>query len=205
MSHMQPSMLKIGITGQAGFMGTHLFNNLKLFPTEFEPVPFQDDFFSVDGQLDQFVSSCDVIVHLAAMNRHGDPQMIYDTNIRLVHLLIAALERTGSRAHVLFSSSTQEERENPYGRSKKEGRILLKAWAEKNGGGFTGLVIPNVFGPFGNPYYNSVIATFSHQLNRNETPKIEVDAELKLIYIGELVHVFLDRIRNHTAGQIIPE
>ena len=48
-------------------------------------------------------------------------------------------------------------------------------------------MIPNVFGPFGNPYYNSVIATFSHQLTHNETPKIEIDGTLKLIYVGELV------------------
>jgi UDP-2-acetamido-2,6-beta-L-arabino-hexul-4-ose reductase len=198
-------MLKIGITGQAGFMGTHLYNTLNLFPGEFETVPFEDDFFNNDHQLDLFVSSCDIIVHLAAMNRHGDPRVIYDTNILLTTKLICSLERTGGKAHVLFSSSTQEDRDNTYGRSKKEGRRMLSEWAEKNGGGFTGLVIPNVFGPFGNPYYNSVIATFSHQLNRNETPKIEIDAELKLIYIGELVNVFIDRIRNNEAVQIVPE
>jgi UDP-2-acetamido-2,6-beta-L-arabino-hexul-4-ose reductase len=89
--------------------------------------------------------------------------------------------------------------------SKKKGRILLAEWAEKNNGGFTGLVIPNVFGPFGNPFYNSVIATFSHQLNRNETPKIEIDAELKLIYISELVNVFIEKIRNYTQPEIIRE
>jgi UDP-2-acetamido-2,6-beta-L-arabino-hexul-4-ose reductase len=106
---------------------------------------------------------------------------------------------------VLFSSSSQEDRDTPYGKSKKEGRVSLVKWAEKNGGGFTGLVIPNVFGPFGNPFYNSVVATFSHQLNRNETPKIEIDAKLKLIYIGELVNVFIEKIRNYTEHQIVPE
>jgi len=198
-------MQKVGITGQSGFIGTHLYNTLKLYPSEFEPVSFRDDFFSDNHQLDQFVSSCDVIVHLAALNRHRNPDEIYDTNLLLVRKLIDALERTKSSAHVLFSSSTQEDRNNPYGMSKKKGRILLAEWAEKNNGGFTGLVIPNVFGPFGNPFYNSVIATFSHQLNRNETPKIEIDAELKLIYISELVNVFIEKIRNYTQPEIIRE
>jgi UDP-2-acetamido-2,6-beta-L-arabino-hexul-4-ose reductase len=180
-------MIKIGITGQAGFIGTHLYNYLGLFKDEFERIPFKDEYFADDKTLREFVSTCDVIVHLAAMNRHGDPQVIYDTNIRLVKQLIAALEATGSKPHVLFSSSTQEEKDNPYGRSKKEGRKLLEQWASRNNAAFTGLIIPNVFGPFGNPYYNSVIATFCHQLTHNEEPKIEIDGDLKLIYVGELV------------------
>ena len=73
-----------------------------------------------------------------------------------------------------------------YGRSKKDGRKLFIKWASDYNAIFTGLVIPNVFGPFCNPYYNSVIATFSHQLIYNETPKIEVDGKLKLIYVDEL-------------------
>ena len=70
--------------------------------------------------LDKFVAQCDVIVHLAALNRHNDPKVIYNTNIELVQKLIAALERTKSKAHIVFSSSSQEERDNPYGKSKKE-------------------------------------------------------------------------------------
>lgn len=58
-------MLKIGITGQAGFVGTHLYNTLGLHPEEFERVPFNRDFFSNRQQLEQFVSQCDVIVHFS--------------------------------------------------------------------------------------------------------------------------------------------
>jgi len=125
------------------------------------------------------------------MNRHGEPQVIYDTNITLVKQLIAACETTNSRPHVLFASSIQEELDNPYGRSKKEGRRLLQHWADRNKARFTGLIIPNVFGPFGQPYYNSVVATFCHQLTHGETPKIDVDAELKLIYVAELSIILL--------------
>jgi len=128
------------------------------------------------------------------MNRHNDPEVIYETNIRLVKQLISACRKTNSTPHILFSSSTQEERDNLYGKSKKKGRELFEKWAEKNNAKFSGFVIPNVFGPFGHPYYNSVVATFCHQLTHGETPKIDVDGHLKLIYVSELVDEFIEHI-----------
>jgi UDP-2-acetamido-2,6-beta-L-arabino-hexul-4-ose reductase len=187
-------MLKIGITGQSGFIGTHLFNYFNLKKEEIILVPFKDSYFEKEDQLKEFVTNCDAIVHLAAMNRHGDPQVIYDTNIRLVKLLIHALEETANRPHILFSSSTQEDRENLYGKSKHDGRLLFEQWAERNQGRFTGLIIPNVFGPFGNPFYNSVVATFCHQLTHLEKPRIEIDANVQLIYVNELVDLFYKKI-----------
>ena len=68
-------ILRIGITGQAGFIGSHLFNWLNLFPEKFETRPFSDDFFSSAETLRNWVSGCDVIVHLAALNRHNDPEV----------------------------------------------------------------------------------------------------------------------------------
>lgn len=188
-------MIRIGVTGQKGFIGYHLYQTLSLLTEEFSCVPFEKEFFGDPARLEQFVSGCDVIVHLAAMNRHNDPQVIYDTNLALVKKLIAAMEKTGAKPHVLFSSSSQEERDNPYGRSKKEGRGLFEAWAAANNARFTGLIIPNVFGPFGHPYYNSVVATFCHQLTHNEQPKIDVDGEMKLIYVAELVKEIIGSIR----------
>jgi UDP-2-acetamido-2,6-beta-L-arabino-hexul-4-ose reductase len=187
-------MIKIGITGQSGFIGTHLYNTLGLQPTIFERIPFEDAVFWDDNKLHGFVHRCDVIVHLAAMNRHNDPEVLYRTNIGLVNQLISACETTKSTPHILFSSSAQEEQDNLYGKSKKEGRGLFEKWADKNNAQFTGLIIPNVYGPFGNPYYNSVVATFCHQLTHNEQPKIEVDVELKLIYVRELVKQIIEII-----------
>jgi len=190
-------MLYIGITGQSGFIGTHLYNFFGLKKDEVVRIPFEDAYFSDPAILEGFVKQCDVIIHLAALNRHHEPQTIYDTNILLVQKLIGAMERTGSCPHVLFSSSTQEERDNIFGKSKREGRALFEKWAERNHSRFTGLVIPNVFGPFGRPYYNSVVATFCHQVTHGEQPKIEIDAPLKLIYIGDLVQVIWHEITNH--------
>ncbi len=197
-------MLKIGITGQEGFIGKHLYNTIGLYPGEFERISFQRKYFENETDLDAFVSQCDVIVHLAAMNRHNDPGIIYTTNVGLVKALIASLERTGSTAQVIMSSSSQEERDNLYGKSKKEGRELLVQWANKANASFTGLVIPNVFGPFGHPYYNSVVATFCHKLTHDETPEIDVDGQLRLIYVGELVEEILALIKNKSSHALLP-
>src|SRR5690606_13731442 len=122
-------------------------------------------------------------------------EFIYETNVKLAKDLADSLKRTASNAHVLFSSSSQEERDNLYGKSKKEGRQILAHWAEENGGRFTGLIIPNVFGPFGQPNYNSFIATFCHKLTHGEQPVIDNDGEVKLIYVGELVQEIIQKIR----------
>jgi UDP-2-acetamido-2,6-beta-L-arabino-hexul-4-ose reductase len=186
--------MNIGITGQSGFIGTHLYNYLNL-QEDTVTIPFKDEYFQDQEIFDDFVSKCDVIVHLAAMNRHGEEGVIYKTNVELVEKLISSLERTKSNAHVLISSSTQENRDNEYGRSKKKARELLVDWAHRNNGKFTGLVIPNVFGPFGKPFYNSFIATFSHLLCTGGEPKVEFDAEVPLIYVQDLVQKILDIIR----------
>lgn len=193
-------MIKVGITGQAGFVGTHLYNHLGL-KNDIELIPFEDGYFENEELLRQFVRSCDVIVHLAAMNRHEDPQVIYDTNINLVKQLIGAIETEGVTPHVLFSSSTQEERDNLYGKSKKEGRELFEQWAVRSNASFTGLVVPNVYGPFGRPYYNSFIATFCHQLTQGEQPRIDVDGSVKLIYVGSLCEYIISCFTELHNGQ----
>lgn len=199
-------MKKIGITGQSGFVGTHLYNTLGLYAEEFERIDFDNQFFENPESLDEFVSQCDVIVHLAAMNRHESQDFIYETNVKLVRELADSLERTHSKAHVLFSSSSQEERDNLYGKSKKEGRQILSDWAHDSGGIFSGLIIPNVFGPFGKPYYNSFIATFCHQLTHGEVPKIDNDGTVNLIYVGELVAEIISKVREGEshAQYIVP-
>jgi len=188
-------MINIGITGQSGFIGTYLFNHINLYPKEFKTVSFEDAFFDNKIQLLEWVEKCDVIIHLAAMNRHNDPGELYRTNIDLVDKLVNSMKESGSNAHLIFSSSTQEERNNSYGRSKKEGREILNNFAAENNSAFSGLVIPNVYGPFGNPYYNSFIATFSHQLTHDEQPTIQIDSSVQLIYVANLCKFIINRIR----------
>lgn len=209
------SPINIGITGQSGFLGSHLFNTLGLFPQEFCRIPFEDSYFEDKDNLNSFVSQCDVIVHLAAINRHNEPEIIYNTNLSLAKKLIDALDKANTHPHIVFSSSIQEYIENHYGRAKKEARGLLADWSEKNGSVFSGLILPNIFGPFGKPYYNSFIATFSHQLTHNENPRIETDKSVPLIFVAETVSIILDSIRkkvnnkeirvNHTSEKRVTE
>jgi len=189
-------IIRIGITGQAGFLGTHLFNKIGLYENKYIRIPFEDEYFNNAEKLEEFVSQCDVIVHLAAMNRHKDPQIIYDTNIRLTKKLLDSCESLGATPHIIFSSSSQEELDNLYGKSKKDGRDMLIEWSKRHNAKFTGLIIPNVFGPFGRPYYNSVVATFCHQLSHNEIPKIQIDNQIALIYVNELTEYIISIINN---------
>jgi UDP-2-acetamido-2,6-beta-L-arabino-hexul-4-ose reductase len=188
-------MKRIGITGQNGFIGSYLYNRLSLLKEEFSLVPFDRAGFESPELLQKWVAECDVIVHLAAMNRHPDAAVLKDTNIDLVQKLVHALEATNCQPQVVFSSSTQEERENDYGVSKSTGRKLLADWASRSNAVFTGMVIPNVYGPFGKPFYNSVVATFCYQLCNGQQPAIDVDGRLKLIYADELADSIIAAIR----------
>lgn len=187
-------MIRVGITGQAGFVGTHLYNHFGLQPDKYKRIPFEDSFFNDASLLRSFVKQCDVIVHLAAMNRHSDPQVIYDTNINLVKQLIDAMEIEGVTPHVMFSSSTQEELDNLYGKSKRDGRQLLELWAKRTGASFSGLVVPNVYGEFSRPNYNTFIATFAYKLINGEQPQIITDSSVKLIYVGSLCKFIIKQI-----------
>ena len=104
-----------------------------------------EGFFENDALMDTFVKDCDVIVHLAAMNRHQNEQVIYDTNMALTSHLITSCKRSNANPHIIFSSSTQESQDNLYGKSKKESKGLLEKWALNSEGQFTSLTIPNVF------------------------------------------------------------
>jgi UDP-2-acetamido-2,6-beta-L-arabino-hexul-4-ose reductase len=191
-------MLKVGVTGSNGFIGWHLCQNLNLYLDKFEIIEFNRSWFDSSSNLDTFVSKCDIIIHLAGLNRHSVESIIYETNVGIANKLVDAFKRTNYKGQVLFSSSIQEERNNVFGNSKKEARTIFSNWAKDNGTKFKGLIIPNVFGAFGVPFYNSVIATFCHQLVNNESPKIETDATLNLIYINDLVKAIIDLLNNVT-------
>jgi len=191
-------MIKIGITGQHGFVGNHLYQTLKLSPEKYQCIEFEKSFFSEEDLLNKFVSQCDVIVHLAAMNRHSDTRVVHDTNIALADKLIEALLTTKSKAQIVFSSSTQEENGSDYGLSKKTSREKLANWAANTGGKLVGMVVPNVFGPFGKPNYNSFISTFCYKLTHHESPSILTDSEVDLIYVGDLVNEIMLAIEQQT-------
>jgi UDP-2-acetamido-2,6-beta-L-arabino-hexul-4-ose reductase len=178
-------MRTIGITGQAGFIGSHLANYFRI-QEDIELIPFVRDYFEDETALEIFAAKCDIIIHLAAMSRNPDGKLLYDNNINLDKKLIAALEKQNSQAHIIFASTTHEMREGDYYASKRNGQKLFKAW----GGDFTAMVMPNTFGPYGKPYFNSVVSTFCYKVARGEQADIIIDAPVELIYINDLCHEF---------------
>lgn len=190
--------LTVGLTGAHGMLGTHVRGYFHGLP-EYQVRPAGRDTFQ--ATLEDFVRGCDVIIHLAGMNR-GDAQEVARTNVALTQQLVEALVATRSKAHVLFSSSTHIERDTPYGASKREAARLLSEWAAPSGGKFTNVILPGVYGEGGKPYYNSVVATFCHQLANDETPTVHSDAPIEQIHAQEVARYFERMIRTGETGDV---
>ncbi len=152
----------VAITGQSGFIGFHLTNYLLL--KGFNVVPVKKIDFLSEEALQTALKNCCTIVHLAGMNR-GPEQEVYDCNIRLASQIIHALERDNLSPQVIFASSSQEDTGSIYGQAKRKATDLFVDWATKKNCRFSSLIIPNVFGPFCKPFYNSVVANIQFSIN----------------------------------------
>ena len=195
--------LRVGITGVVGMIGTHLRTFLQTKP-DVTAIPCPDEYFQDPSRLDQFVSSCDAIVHLAGMNR-GSEEEILETNIRLTRALTDACDRTNAKPHILFADSIRKTRGDAYGKSKTQCAELLQAWAGQAGALFTDLVLPNVFGEGTRPFYNSVVATFCHQIANGQEPTILVDAEMELLHAQDVALIINDAIHGPSIGEVRPQ
>ena len=189
----------VGVTGADGLLGTHVRAYLHGIPGMHVRAAGRQTFET--GALTTFVEGCDAIIHLAGMNR-GDDLVVAETNVAVARQLVTALEKTGSQAHVLFSSSTHIERDTPYGASKREVASLLEAWATGSGGKFTNVILPGVFGEGGKPFYNSVVSTFCHQLATGETPTAHNDALTEQIHAQEVARRMEAIIREGVVGDV---
>lgn len=189
--------MKIGITGQSGFIGYHVSKTIKYKFEKYNLVTFHKSYFEDTTLFDAFISSCDVIIHLAGVNRADSEKEVYTSNIQLNNSLKNALLRAKFKGHLIFASSTQEDSTSLYGLAKKESRVFLEQTVKELGGNFTGLIIPNVFGPFCKPNYNSFIATFCHKILNEEIPEIFEDMTVPLIYVGNLTQEIIDIIQSN--------
>ena len=188
--------MKIGITGQEGFIGYYLSQTIKYKFENYEIIPFEKAFMVNSKLLDSFVSSCDVIVHLAGVNRGNSNEEVYTSNIQINFALKEALINSSFKGHLIFASSFQEDSDSLYGKAKKESRVFLEQTISELGGKFTGLIIPNVFGPFCKANYNSFIATFCSRILIDQNPEIIHDSKVPLIYIENLVKQIVKNIQS---------
>ena len=187
-------MIKVGITGQSGFIGSHLYNSLGFKKNKFERVLFKKEYFKSEKNLTRFVNSCDVIIHLAAVIKNKDKKILQDVNFELMKKLLFSHEKSNSKPAIFFASSTQENLSTIYGLSKKELSKSLEKWSYKSKAYSRVFIVPNVFGPFSKPYYNSVVSTFCYQLSRNINTELKINKELELIYVNNLVNRMIDEI-----------
>lgn len=188
----------IGITGPDGFIAGHLTRRLQRDEnTSLLPIPRNS--LQHPSTLANIVRQCDTIVHLAGRSR-GNDEEIYRSNLDLVSRLTEAAQSCRHAPHVVFASSTQRDRDNAYGRSKRDAEQHLTVWAKRDGASLTTLVIPNVYGPGCRPFYNSVVATYCHQLAHGQTPVVMEDREVEFVWINNLVDDIFRAILDRPAG-----
>ena len=194
--------MKLAITGQEGFIGSHLYNTIRHKRKDIQLVDFSKDFFDKDKSIDSVLNNVDIIVHLAGVNRHDDPSFLYNQNIKLSQKILDSIKRVGFTGHLIFASSTQENEDNPYGNAKKTSRKLFDKESAKNGYNFSGLIIPNVFGPFTKPNYNSFIATFCYNSIRDIENEIIIDSKVSLIYVETLINKIIETFTNQPKSKV---
>lgn len=196
--------MKLLITGAHGFVGRNLTETLKAvrdgkdrtrgLSTDLEILECTRQ--TTRSELDAFCAEADFVFHLAGVNRPQREEEFLEGNRDFTGELLSALERHGNACPVLLASSIQAERDNPYGRSKRAGEELVAAHGERTGAKTLIYRLPNLFGKWCRPNYNSVVATFCHNIARGLPIKVNDPAvALTLSYIDDVVDEFLRALR----------
>jgi UDP-2-acetamido-2,6-beta-L-arabino-hexul-4-ose reductase len=174
--------MKVGITGSSGFIGYHTYHTLRL-TTDWEVIALDRKFWE-----DTRIKECDWIIHLAGQNR-GEPQDVYHTNVYLAHRV---KEAVNADCGIIFASSTHVDNlpdlpskqlspNEAYGAGKLEAEHILHEHKSFR--------IPNVFGEFCKPNYNSFVATFAHKVCTGVDIAVQ-DSYVKLTHVSDVVNVF---------------
>lgn len=180
--------MTILITGARGFIGKNLSERLRRDPnSRVVCVDIADGDAGVEAAIREGV---DLIYHLAGVNRPKEEAEFREGNVALTERVLNAAQDAGS-PRVVFSSSIQAELDNSYGRSKREAESLVNRYARQTGGRAVVYRLPNVFGKWSRPQYNSVVATFCDNLARGVDLRIDdPDKELTFVYIDDVVREF---------------
>ncbi|HRJ45860.1 MAG TPA: NAD-dependent epimerase/dehydratase family protein [Opitutaceae bacterium] len=185
--------MRVLITGARGFIGRNLVHHLKRREL------LQIVTFTREDAIDELphrLAGVDFVFHLAGVNRPQDPGEFRTGNSALTEKLCAAvraeMRASGRKIAVLYTSSTQAGRANPYGESKREAEDRLRSLASETGAPVHLFRLPNVFGKWCRPNYNSAVATFCHNTARGLPITVnDPAAPLRLVYIDDVVATFL--------------
>lgn len=190
-------MRTVLVTGSAGFIGRNLVIALGRTPGL---VLREYDTGQTTEELEHFLRGADVIFHLAGVNRPGDPRDFEAVNAGLTERICRTLQQAGRRPRIVFASSTQAALDNPYGRSKRAAEEELARWAETSGGEAVVYRLSNVFGKWCRPNYNSVVATFCHNVAHDLPLTItDPDRELDLVYVDDVVDAFVSELKSSAS------
>lgn len=150
------------------------------------------------------IDGVDRLIHLSGVNR-GTDQEVCGENIRFAEQLASALGRCVSPpAEVIFANSIQAGNGTPYGQGKATAAQILKSAADRTGSTFYDLRLPNLFGEHGQPFYNSVVATFAHQLSRGLQPEVQDDKVLTLLHAQDAADLLVgDRPISSMSSMVV--
>lgn len=199
---MRLSNCRVLVTGADGFIGKNLVVRLNEL-SNVVVVTFVrgDDAARLSG----LVARADAVVHLAGENRPEDEAAFAQVNTGLTRAVCNAIQQevgsTGRHVPLILASSTQAECDNPYGRSKLAAEDVAKALARETGNPCVCFRLPGVFGKWCKPNYNSVVATFCHNIARDLPIQInDPAASLRLVYVDDVVTALMRAIEAPTLG-----
>lgn len=198
--------MKVLITGANGFLGKNLIAHLGE-RKDVEVVTFTRD--NSLAQLPSMVVDSDFIFHLAGVNRPQSLEEFKTGNTDLTLALCEAIKASGKPVPVLYTSSTQADLDNPYGVSKRAAEQLIQDLHSSHGSRVEVLRLPNVFGKWARPDYNSAVATFCHNIVRGLPIHInDRNAVVSLVYIDDVIDCFIGvmdaRLSNCPVVQVHP-
>jgi UDP-2-acetamido-2,6-beta-L-arabino-hexul-4-ose reductase len=192
--------MQIVMTGADGFIGKNLW--FRLQEAGYENV-VSITRASTPADLSHALATADFVFHLAGINRPSDPAEFSSGNADLTGQICTLLRQFGRQTPLVLSSSTQADQDNPYGRSKLAAETHARQYGTETGAPVHLFRLPNVFGKWARPNYNSVVATFCHNVARGLPIQInDASAPLRLLYIDDVIAAFLrtlERPRERTA------
>jgi len=185
--------MKVLITGGLGFVGQNL--DLRLKEQGFSSLLFDKD--NTSEELEVMIEQADFIVHLAGVNRPLNKEEFYSGNANLTYTLTELIKKHKKNIPLIFSSSIQAELDNDYGKSKRQGEDYLVKYKKETGNDVFIFRLPNLFGKWSRPNYNSVVATFCYNVARDLPLTISnPNYELELAHIDDVVDAFINVIEN---------
>ena len=190
--------MRVLITGSSGFIGKNL--SIRLGELDgYEVIGFDKEDSLLDLQVK--VGQADAIVHLAGVNRPKEVKEFNEGNADLTAKLCEVIAGTGRKIPLVVSSSIQADLGNPYGESKRSAELAAERLAERIGNPVAIYRLPNVFGKWCRPNYNSVVATFCHNIANGLPIQINDPAvQLNLVYVDDVVAEFIEVIDGMCLG-----